>query len=95
MTETQERGINKFLTLHYGNLEIGKTKRGYKTFMIKDTDHKLFITEDTHNLIYVEKKYIITPILSIFRTEYDETYNYVKNWLFETYKLDCDDLFGF
>lgn len=94
MTEVQERGINKFLNLHYGNLEVGTTRMGYKTLKIKDTDRKIFITEETNNLIYVDTNYVIHPILSMFRTDYTETYDYVKNWLLKKYGLDCLDIVG-
>jgi hypothetical protein len=42
----------------------------------------------------VDSKKVIDPILKIFRTDYSETYDFVKEWLFKKYDLDCIDLVG-
>ena len=93
MTEKEKKYIEKFLNAHFGKLELTEMKNGeYKSLGHQNKKSTIFIVEEKNSQIFVDSKKVIDPILKIFRTDYSETYDFVKEWLFKKYDLDCIDL---
>jgi len=95
MTEKEKKRIEKFLEIHFGNLEISEKRQGlYKSLGHKDDNSTIFLIEENHSQIFVDAKKVIDPILSMLNTDYNETYDSVKEWILKKYDLDCIDLVG-
>ena len=95
MTDKEKKRIEKFLEIHFGNLEMSEKRQGqYKSLGHKDDNSTIFLIEENHSQIFVDAKKVIDPILSMFNTDYNETYDSVKEWILKKYGLDCIDLVG-
>jgi len=95
MTDKEKNRIEKFLELHYGNLEIKTTREGkYKSLNHKDDKSTIFLVEQTNLQIFLNSKKVIDPIFSMLNTDYSETYDFVKYWVKKKYNLDCIDFVG-
>lgn len=95
MTDKEKNRIEKFLELHYGNLELTTTREGkYKSLSHIDDKSTIFLLEQTNLQIFLDSKKVIDPIFSMFNTEYSETYDFVKDWVKKKYNLDCIDFVG-
>lgn len=101
MNEKQKIGISKFLNINYGNLITEERRNGkYRAFSLKKDDDKVFILDTSDDaskdvVVYVSAKYVIDPILNMFYTDYNETYDFVEEWFSEKYKTKCDTIIGF
>jgi hypothetical protein len=95
MEEIQARGVKKYLDVYYGDMITSDLNGKYKVYSKKNPEVKIFLYEEKHNLSYVNSKYLIDPILKVFQTEYNETYDFVKEWFEKKYDYNCDDLIGF
>jgi hypothetical protein len=42
----------------------------------------------------VNTKVVVDPILNMFKTDYQETYEHIKKWFCEKYDIDCIDIIG-
>lgn len=86
MTDKEKTRIEKFLEIHFGNLELNKTGQGlYKSLGHKDGNSTIFLIEETNGQIFVDVKKVIDPIFSMFNTDYTETYDFVKEWIQKKY----------
>jgi hypothetical protein len=95
MTDKEKTRIEKFLEIHFGNLETVPNRNGkYKSLGYKDDNTTIFLIEESHSQIFVDSKKVISPIFSMFNTDYTETYDFVKEWVLKKYGLDCIDLVG-
>jgi hypothetical protein len=95
MTDKEKTRIEKFLEIHFGNLELNQTRQGlYKSLGHKNDNTTIFLIEETNSQIFVDTKKVIDPIFSMFNTDYTETYDFVKEWVLKKYGLDCIDLVG-
>ena len=95
MTDKEKTRIEKFLEIHFGNLELSETRQGlYKSLGHKDDNSTIFLIEETNSQIFVDTKKVIDPIFSMFNTDYTETYDFVKEWVLKKYGLDCIDFVG-
>ena len=95
MTDKEKTRIEKFLEIHFGNLELTEKRQGlYKSLGHKDDNSAIFLIEEINSQIFVDTKKVINPILSMFNTDYTETYDFVKEWVLKKYGLDCIDLVG-
>lgn len=93
MTDKEKTRIEKFLEIHFGNLEVNATRNGkYKSLGHKDDNTTIFLIEETNSQIFVDAKKVIDPILSMFNTDYTETYDFVKEWIQKRYGLECIEL---
>ena len=95
MTELQTKSIDKYLNMYFNELTISDLNGKYKVYSKKNPEVKIFLYEEKHNLSYVNSKYIIDPLLKVFQTDYNETYDFVKEWFEKKYDYNCDDLIGF
>lgn len=95
MTDKEKKRIEKFLEIHFGNLEMSEKRQGqYKSLGYKDDNSTIFLIEETNSQIFVDSKKVIDPIFSMFNTDYTETYDFVKKWVLKKYGLDCIDFVG-
>ena len=95
MTDKEKTRIEKFLEIHFGNLETVSNRNGkYKSLGHKEDNTTIFLIEESHSQIFVDSKKVISPIFSMFNTDYTETYDFVKEWVLKKYGLDCIDLVG-
>ena len=37
---------------------------------------------------------MVNPILNMFNTDYDETYEIIKEWICEKYNINCIEIIG-
>lgn len=95
MTEKEKSLITKFLNLNYGDLvEVVHLEGQFVALGKKNIKHKLFLYEQKHNTCYVNSKIVIEPLFKMFNTDYQETYDFVKDWVKEKYGLDSDEFVG-
>jgi hypothetical protein len=95
MIDDRKKYIDKFMTMRFGNLIKTEHKDGqYVSLLNPNTNKKIFLYEKKHEIITFSREYVTDPILSLFKTDYDETFEYVKNWLLEKYEMDCIDIVG-
>ncbi len=95
MDEKKKILIDKFMSMRFGNLIKTEHKEGqYVTLLNPETNKKIFLYEKKHEIITFNREYVTDPILKVFNTEYDETFEYVKSWLLEKYEMDCIDIVG-
>ena len=95
MTDKEKTRIEKFLEIHFGNLELSETRQGlYKSLGHKDDNSTIFLIEETNSQIFVDTKKVIDPIFRMFNTDYTETYDFVKNWLLEKYNIESEEIIG-
>lgn len=95
MTDKEKNLITKFLNLHYGDLvEVVHLEGQFIALGKKNAPNKLFLYEQKHNSCYVNSKLVIEPLFKMFNTDYQETYDFVKEWVKEKYGLDGDELVG-
>lgn len=95
MTDKEKKRIEKFLDIHFGNLEMSEKRQGqYKSLGHKDDNSTIFLIEESYSQIFVDAKKVIDPILSMLNTDYNETYDFVKEWILKKYGLDCIELVG-
>jgi hypothetical protein len=45
-------------------------------------------------MIFCNSEVVIDPILKMFKTNYSETYDFVKEWIKCKFGLDCIDIVG-
>ena len=45
-------------------------------------------------MIFCNSEVVIDPILKMFKTDYSETYYFVKEWIKCKFGLDCIDIVG-
>ena len=95
MTELQSKSIDKYLNMYFDGLTISELNGRWRIYSKKESEIRIFLYEEKHNLTYVNSKYIIDPILKIFQTEYNETYDFVQTWFEKKYDCECGDLIGF
>jgi hypothetical protein len=95
MEEIQTNGAKKYLDMYYGDMITSEYNGRYKTLNTTKSSTKIFIYEEKTNFSYVNSKYVIEPIMKVFQTEYNETYDFVKDWFEKKYGYNCDDLIGF
>lgn len=95
MTDKEKNLIKKFLNIHYSNLaKVDHLNGQFVVLGNKNKPKKLLIYEQKHNITYLNSEMIIYPISNMFNTNYEETYEFVKNWLKIKYNIDCDNLVG-
>lgn len=96
MTDKQKSGVEKFLERHMGDLIKHDYHKNNSYVILSKTEGgtKYFLYEEKHNLAYVNSKVVIDPILKIFQTDYNETYDFVNEWLKKKYGIVGDDLIG-
>lgn len=95
MTDKERNLVLKFLNLQYGDLiEVDHQNGKYLVLTKKGSDVKIFFKDKVSNECYVRPEFVIYPIINMFKTEYQETYELIKNWLEEKYHLVCDELIG-
>lgn len=95
MTEKEKKYIEKFLITHFGKLNLTETKNGeFKILGHTNKKTTIFLLDEKNSQIFVDSKKVIEPILTIFQTDYSETYDFVKEWLLKKYDLDCIELVG-
>lgn len=93
MKELQIIAIEKYLNMYFGEL-ITSDKPTYKLYLKKDSEIYFFIYDEKHNLLYVNTKYIVDPVLKVFQTEYSKTYDVIQEWFEKKYDHKCDDIVG-
>jgi hypothetical protein len=95
MEENKKKNIEKFLKTHFSNLELSESApKKFKSLHKKNSKEGIFLYEEKNSQIFVDQKTVIYPILKIFDSEYDETYELIKEWLKKTYELDSDEIVG-
>jgi|LakMenE01Jun11ns_1017448.scaffolds.fasta_scaffold8871897_1 hypothetical protein len=93
MDENKKVLVEKFMNMRFGNLVKSDHKSGqYISLQHPDTNKKIFLYEIKHDIITFNRNYVTEPILKIFKTEYNETFEYVKKWILEKYEIDCIDV---
>ena len=95
MTDKEKILVEKFLNRRFGDLTLSEFKDGkYKTLKLKNSKKNIFLYEEKHDMIFCNSDVVIDPILKIFKTDYSETYDFVKDWIKCKFDLDCIDLVG-
>ena len=95
MTDKQKILLEKFLNRRFGDLVLSEFKNGkYKTLKVKDSKKNIFIYEEKNEMIFCNSEVVIDPMLKMFKTDYSETYDFVKDWIKCKFGLDCIDIAG-
>ena len=96
MTDKETKLVENFLNRRFNNLILTEFKNGkYKTLKIKNSKKNIFIYEEKHEMIVCNSEIVIDPILKMFKTDYSETYDFVKEWVKCKFDIDCIDIVGF
>jgi hypothetical protein len=96
MTDKETKLVENFLNRRFNNLILTEFKNGkYKTLKIKNSKKNIFIYEEKHEMIFCNSEIVIDPILKMFKTDYSETYDFVKEWVKCKFDIDCIDIVGF
>jgi hypothetical protein len=95
MTDKEKNLISKFLNLHYGDLvEVFLLEGQYVALEQKNSSKKILLYEQKRNTCYVNSNIVIEPIFKMFNTDFQETYDFVTDWLKEKYGLDGNTFIG-
>lgn len=95
MDEKKKSHIDKYMNTMFGNLNRSETKTGnYIVLETAKTQKKVFIFDKKYEVVTFASRRVTEPIMTIFKTEYNETHEYVKDWLREKYTIDCIDVIG-
>ena len=95
MTDKEKILVEKFLNRRFGDLILSEFVEGkYKTLKSKNSKKNIFLYEEKHDMIFCNSDVVIDPILKMFKTDYSETYDFVKGWIKCKFDLDCIDLVG-
>ena len=96
MTDKETKLVENFLNRRFNNLILTEFKNGkYKTLKIKNSKKNIFIYEEKHEMIFCNSVIVIDPIVKMFKTDYSETYDFVKEWVKCKFDIDCIDIVGF
>jgi len=88
MDERKKILILKFLEIHFSNLEIKEFKDGkYKLLYRNNSKNNLYLLERKNNSTYINKELVMKPILNMFSTNYNKTYEIVNEWFLKKYNI--------
>lgn len=94
MELNKKQHILKFLNVHYGNLTKETHNGRYERYFKKGSKKSLILHETKEEFIIVNVEMMVDPILSMFNTDYDETYELIKEWICEKYEINCIEIIG-
>jgi hypothetical protein len=94
MEPTERNLILKFLNVHYGKLEKEEHNGRYERYYKKGSRKSLILHEKKEEFIIFNTEMIVEPILNMFNTDYDETYEIIKEWICEKYDINCIKIIG-
>jgi hypothetical protein len=94
MTDKEKKLIDKFLILNFGDLELETMKNEMKVLSKKNLKTRVLLHEKKNEQIFVNTKVVVDPILNMFKTDYQETYEHIKKWFCDKYDLDCIEIVG-
>jgi len=95
MNDKEKILINKFLDKHCNDLEvINLLHSTYITLGRKKDSQKLFLYHSKSGNLFTNNDRVLNPIVKMFNTDYVETQEYIKNWVFENYNIKSKKLIG-
>ena len=89
MEPNKKNLIVKFLNVHYGN-----HNDRYERYFKKGSKKSLILYETKEEFIIVNIKMMLNPILNMFNTDYNETYEIIKEWICKKYNINCIEIIG-
>jgi hypothetical protein len=82
MTDKEKILVEKFLNRRFNELILSEFQKGkYKSLKTKNSKKNIFLYEEKHKMISCNSEVVIDPIVKMFKTEYSETYEFVKEWI--------------
>ena len=94
MEPNKKNLIVKFLNVHYGNLVKENHNDRYERYFKKGSKKSLILHETKEEFIIVNIKLMLNPILNMFNTDYNETYEIIKEWICKKYNINCIEIIG-
>jgi hypothetical protein len=94
MEPNRKNLIVKFLNVHYGNLVKENHNGRYERYFKKGSKKSLILHETKEEFIIVNTEMMVNPILNMFNTDYNETYEIIKEWICEKYDINCIEIIG-
>lgn len=95
MSDKEKILIDKFLKKYYDDLEIVTIMENtYITLGQKNSNQKVFLYHAVSDTIFANNGRILDPIIKMFNTDYEETKNYIKEWVFKKYNIKSKLLVG-
>jgi len=95
MNDKEKILINKFLNKYCNDLEvISVLDDNYITLGRKKDNQRVFLYHSKSDNLFANNDRILDPIVKMFNTDYAETQEYIKNWIFENYNIKSKKLIG-
>ena len=66
----------------------------YERYFKKGSKKSLILYETKEEFIIVNIKMMLNPILNMFNTDYNETYEIIKEWICKKYNINCIEIIG-
>jgi hypothetical protein len=89
-----ERVVIKWLDKHYGNLTLKEISYFTDTVFYFNHNNKQMMDYNTDNGILHVNNDILMSLVNMFKLTYVDVRTIVPKWMYETYDIDVQEVFG-